>query len=469
MTETDQSAYWKTVIDTMADGLMIVDQRGVILSVNAALEAITGYRSDELIGQVCRVLDCDTCSKSRAGDDEAFCSLFRDGRIRRCRCTLRRRDGAPLYVMKNASVLRDENGQVIGGVETVSDLSETIARETLINDLQQELSGKDGFHGLIGDAPAMQGVYGLIASAAQSEAPVIIYGESGTGKELAAQAIHDLSPRSQGPMVKVNCAALNESLLETELFGHVKGAFTGADRNRIGRFEAADKGSIFLDEIGEIPPATQVNLLRVILEKEIERVGANQPVHIDVRIISATNKDLKKVTESGGFREDLFYRIGVIPIHLPPLRDRREDIPRLVNAFIHRIRLKTEKPITGMSDDAMAKLYGYPWPGNVRELINAIEYAFVLCAGGIIEPSHLPPDIGAADGKKAPTAAAEPVRRGSSKPFASPDDAKQRLLDALDQAEGNKSEAARILGISRVYLYKQLKKYDVRVDRKVRG
>jgi len=313
MTETDQSAYWKTVIDTMADGLMIVDQRGVILSANAAMEAITGYPAEELIGQVCRVLDCDTCSKDQSqGDDVAFCSLFRDGAIRRCRCTLRRKDGSPLYVLKNASVLRDGNGQVIGGVETISDLSETIAKETLITDLRQELSGRDGFHGLIGDAPAMQGVYGLIASAAQSEAPVIIYGESGTGKELAAQAIHDLSPRSEGPMVKVNCAALNESLLETELFGHVKGAFTGADRNRVGRFEAAHRGDIFLDEIGEIPPATQVKLLRVLQEKEIERVGANRPIQIDVRIISATNKNLKNLTETGGFREDLFYRIGVI-------------------------------------------------------------------------------------------------------------------------------------------------------------
>jgi DNA-binding NtrC family response regulator len=211
-----------------------------------------------------------------------------------------------------------------------------------------------------------------------------------------------------------------------------------------------------------------VKLLRVLQEKEIERVGANQPIPIDVRIIAATNKDLKKMTETGGFREDLFYRIGVIPIHLPPLRDRREDIPRLVNAFIHRIRLKTEKPITGMSDDAMTRLYGYPWPGNVRELINAIEYAFVLCPGGIIEPTHLPPNIGTEDKGRRTPAAAKPPEREKKTPD-SPEDAKQRLLDALDQAEGNKSEAARILGISRVYLYKLLKKYDVGVDRRVRG
>jgi two-component system, NtrC family, response regulator HydG len=465
MPDSTRSAYWKTVIDTMADGLMIVDRKGVILSVNAAMETLTGYPAEELIGRSCHVLDCDTCSDARTGEDGHFCSLFRDGTIRRCRCTLKQKDGAPLHVMKNASILRNAAGEILGGVENFSDLRETVAREILITNLRQELNGRDGFHGLIGEAQAMQGVYGLIASAARSEAPVIIYGESGTGKELAAQAVHDLSPRAKGPLVKVNCAALNESLLETELFGHVKGAFTGADRNRVGRFEAAHRGDIFLDEIGEIPPATQVKLLRVLQEKEIERVGTNRPIRIDVRIISATNQDLKKMAETGGFREDLFYRIGVIPIHLPPLRGRREDIPRLVNAFMHRIRLKTEKPITGMSDAAMAKLYGYPWPGNVRELINAIEYAFVLCPGGIIEPSHLPPDIGPADDKNAP---AVPVRRDSRR-FDGPDNAKQRLLDALDQAGGNKSEAARILGISRVYLYKQLKKYEVRVDRKVRG
>ncbi len=468
MPDPTRSTYWKTVIDTMADGLMIVDRKGVILSVNAAMETLTGYPAEKLIGRSCQVLGCDTCSEARTGEDGHFCSLFRDGTIRRCRCSLKQKDGTPLYVMKNASILRNAAGEIIGGVENFSDLRETVARENLITNLRQELNGRDGFHGLIGDSRAMQDICGLIASAAQSEAPVILYGESGTGKELAAQAIHDLSPRAENPYVKVNCAALNESLLESELFGHVKGAFTGADRNRVGRFEAAHRGDLFLDEIGEIPASIQIKLLRVLQEKEIERVGDNQVIAVDVRIISATNKDLRTMIGEGGFREDLFYRIGVIPIRLPPLRERREDIPRLVNTFIHRIRLKTEKPISGMSDESLARLYAYEWPGNVRELINTIEYAFVVCRGGIIEPFHLPPNICAADGKKSPAAPAEPGLQ-DSKRFNSREGAKQRLIDALDQAEGNKSEAARLLGISRVYLYKQLKKYDVRVDRKVRG
>jgi len=458
-----RSAYWKTVIDTMADGLMIVDRKGVILSVNAAMETLTGYPAEELIGRSCHVLDCDTCSDARTGEEGHFCSLFRDETIRRCRCTLKQKNGTPLSVMKNASILRNTAGEIIGGVENFSDLRETVARETLITDLRQELNGRQGFHGLIGDSPIMQKAYGLISSAARSEAPVILYGESGTGKELAARAVHDLSPRAENSLVKVNCAALNESLLESELFGHVKGAFTGADQNRVGRFEAAHGGDIFLDEIGEIPPAIQVKLLRVLQEKEVERVGDNRVIAVDVRIISATNKDLRTMIEAGAFREDLFYRIGVIPIRLPPLRERREDIPLLVNAFLHRVRLKAEKPVSGMTEEALDRLYAYDWPGNVRELINTIEYAFVVCRGGIIEPSHLPEPILASDRPAAPRVAAPlPKKEGRAA-------TRRRILQALDTAGGNKSEAARLLGISRVYLYKQLKKYDIRIERRIKG
>ena len=463
MPDPTRSAYWKTVIDTMADGLMIVDRKGVILSVNAAMETLTGYPAEELIGRSCHVLDCDTCSDARTGEEGHFCSLFRDETIRRCRCTLKQKNGTPLSVMKNASILRNTAGEIIGGVENFSDLRETVARETLITDLRQELNGRQGFHGLIGDSPIMQKAYGLISSAARSEAPVILYGESGTGKELAARAVHDLSPRAENSLVKVNCAALNESLLESELFGHVKGAFTGADQNRVGRFEAAHGGDIFLDEIGEIPPTIQVKLLRVLQEKEVERVGDNRVIAVDVRIISATNKDLRTMIEAGAFREDLFYRIGVIPIRLPPLRERREDIPLLVNAFLHRVRLKAEKPVSGMTEEALDRLYAYDWPGNVRELINTIEYAFVVCRGGIIEPSHLPEPILASDRPAAPRVAAPlPKKEGRAA-------TRRRILQALDTAGGNKSEAARLLGISRVYLYKQLKKYDIRIERRIKG
>jgi transcriptional regulator with PAS, ATPase and Fis domain len=252
----------------------------------------------------------------------------------------------------------------------------------------------------------------------------------------------------------VNCAALNENLLESELFGHVKGAFTGAEQNRIGRFEAADQGDIFLDEIGDLPMATQTKLLRVVQEKEFERVGDHKPISLDVRVIAATNKDLEKLMNEGQFREDLYYRLNVIPIYLPPLRARRDDIPLLTEAFMQRLQLKTGKSITGISKDAMEQLLAYDWPGNVRELINAVEYAFVLCPQGEITCEHLPAKIGAR---------VEPVGvdRSESMPGGVQQEERRKLLKALRASGGNKTAAARLLGISRVTLWKRLKKHNI--------
>jgi len=249
--------------------------------------------------------------------------------------------------------------------------------------------------------------------------------------------------------------------LESELFGHVKGAYTGADRNRKGRFEAAGGGDIFLDEIGDIPLSTQVKLLRVLQEKEIEKVGDHKPLSIDVRIITATNKDLKELMEEGRFREDLYYRVGVIPIYLPPLRERREDIPLLIDAFINRIRLRSRKDIVGMEEEALERLVNYDWPGNIRELINAIEYAFVLCPGDEIKKNNFPPTI---NGKSGFPSAKRPKKdRGTNS------EQKEVLLDALKKSGGNKSEAAKLLGISRVTLWKRLKDHDIQVNRAVQG
>jgi transcriptional regulator with PAS, ATPase and Fis domain len=249
--------------------------------------------------------------------------------------------------------------------------------------------------------------------------------------------------------------------LESELFGHVKGAFTGADRTRVGRFEAASGGDIFLDEIGDLPLSTQVKLLRVLQEKEIEKVGDQRPVAIDVRVIAATNKNLKRLMEEERFREDLYYRIGVIPIHLPPLRQRREDIPLLVDACMNRLRLKTEKPITGINQTALELIAGYDWPGNVRELINVVEYAFVLCSRGEILPQHLPPHMSGMP-------LHEPSEARPSTRERSPREKKRQLLEALGKADGNKSEAARMLGISRVTLWKLLKDHKIKVEKTVR-
>ena len=280
---------------------------------------------------------------------------------------------------------------MIGAVGTLTDISDLIEKDIQIEAFRQELRSRDGFHGIIGASPAMRQTFDMIENAAFSDAPVIVYGESGAGKELVAQAIHEIGERRNGPFVKVNCASLTDSLLESELFGHVRGAYTGAIRDRIGRFETASGGDIFLDEIGDLPLATQIKLLRVLEEKSIERVGNNAPIPVDVRIISATNWDLPKLVEMGKFRKDFFFRINVIPIHLPPLRDRMEDIPLLAETFFQKIRLKSDKNLKGISKQAMDALMGYDWPGNVRELKSAFEYAFVPVTMTLILPGHLPP------------------------------------------------------------------------------
>lgn len=461
MLEEEYNQYWQTIIQTMLDGLMVVDPDGVILSVNPAFERLTGYQQEELIGQSCEILGCNTCFDAKAKGGEKHCELFKAHQVRHKRCILRRKDGTPVHVLKNANVLRDQDNAVVGGVETLADCTELVSKEETIDSLHHELSIEAGFEGIVGRSLPMQQVFDLIRSAAGSTAPVIIYGESGTGKELAASAIHRLGPRGDGPFIKVNCAALNASLLESELFGHIKGAFTGADKTRQGRFEAASGGDIFLDEIGDLPLSIQVKLLRVLQEKEIEKVGDHRPIPIDARIITATNTDLQNLMKEGRFREDLYYRVGVIPIYLPPLRHRGEDIPLLTETFINRIRLKTQKPVTSISQDALEHLCLYHWPGNVRELINAIEYAFVLCPGSTIEPAHLPPAVA---GHPLPTA-----NRASSRTdrHNAHSDEQQRLMDALQQAGGNKSQAARNLGISRVTLWKRLKKYAIEVEKDI--
>jgi DNA-binding NtrC family response regulator len=297
----------------------------------------------------------------------------------------------------------------------------------------------------------MKQLFEMIDNVAQTDAPVMIHGQSGTGKELVARAIHNASPRYDQPFIKVNCASLNKNLLESELFGHVKGAFTGADRNRVGRFEAAHGGTIFLDEIGDIPMATQVELFRVLEEKEIERVGDHRPIKVDVRIITATNKDLEELISQELFRLDLYFRINVFPLFCPPLADRREDIPIIVQRFIRQNNLKSNKDILGLTPEAIKKLAAYPWPGNVRELRNAIEYAFVLCPGGEIDIRHLPPNIVATGDLSRRTFHDEATYRPK----------REEMIEVLRRVGGNQSEAARLLGVSRVTIWKRIKKYRI--------
>jgi PAS domain S-box-containing protein len=452
MIDQEMNAYWKTVVDTIHDGIMIVDTGGTIVSVNTAFESITGYSRDEIIGRSCTILHCNTCEATREKADCHWCQLFRIGNVRKQSCVMMRKDGRYLHILKNAALLHDAQGKVIGGVETMTDVTELIEKDTQIEAFRRQLRAEDGFHGILGSSAPMQRVYDLITNAAQSDAPVIIFGESGTGKELIARAIHESKSTQQRPYVKVNCAALNESLLESELFGHVKGAFTGAHKDRTGRFEAANGGDIFLDEIGDLPFSTQVKLLRVLEEKVIERVGDQRPISIDVRIISATNRDLKRLVEQGNFREDLFYRINVIPIHVPPLRERISDIPLLAEHFFRRIQLKSDKKINGIAKDAMHPLMAHAWPGNVRELKSTFEYAFVTCQGLMIQPRDLPPDI-IGKSKALPTAIGAEGTRDDTK--------KRRLIEALEQAGGNQSQAAEILGVTRVTVWNQMRKYGI--------
>ncbi len=463
MLEQDLNNYWRTVVDTIQDAVMIVDTDGTIVTVNAAFARVTGYSAEEIMGRSCAVLQCPSCQRDRQGSAAHWCSLFRTGAVRRHRCTIRHRSGLDVPVIKNAAVLRDKNGNVLGGVETLTDISALVDRERQIEAFRRELSSQDGFEGIIGISPAMQAVFDMIANAAGSDAPVIIFGESGTGKELVARAIHRRGPRRDKPYVKVNCAALAETLLESELFGHVRGAFTGAVQTRQGRFEAANGGDIFLDEIGDLPMTTQVKLLRVLEEKVIERVGDNRPIPVDVRIITATNRDLPRMVAEGRFREDLFYRINVIPLILPALRERREDIPLLAESFFRRLQLKSDKPVETIAYDAMGMLMNYGWPGNVRELRSAFEYAFVACPGGAIEPRHLPPAIWRqGTDAPAPVATAAPGAAGASLPSSkdglSPRDT---LLAALARTGGNQSEAARILGVSRGTVWNRMRRYGI--------
>lgn len=452
--------FWPDIVDTMQGGLFLVRPDGRIALVNRAMEEMTGYSRDDLIGAPCSILRCDRCELKRSSARSHWCRLFEeaDTKVERCRCDLIRKDGTLLPALKSASVLKHADGEIVGAVETLTDLTEIRRMDEKIQELSRMVHLDDGFCGMTGRSQTMERVYSLINKAARSDAPVIITGESGTGKELAAKAVHDLSDRHKGPFIQLNCAALNESLLESELFGHVKGAFTGAYRHRIGRFEAADGGSILLDEIGDMPLATQVKLLRVLESREIERVGDHTPVPVDVRIIVATNQDLPHKIRQREFREDLYFRINVIPIHMPPLRDRRDDIPILVEALVRELKIRTGKPITGLSREAMKRLLDYRWNGNVRELRSALEFAFAVAETGLVEPGHLPDQFLVDAGGD--TAAGN---MGMEQPGGVCEE-KAALITALRAAGGNRSKTADILGVTRTTVWNRMRKHNIQLE-----
>ncbi|WP_022663826.1 sigma-54 interaction domain-containing protein [Desulfospira joergensenii] len=450
----DISKHWKRIVDTLLDGILVVDTGGTILSTNPSAERLTGYSKEELEGNSCRILNCTGCKIIGKGKGKDYCKLFSVGRSKIKKCMITNKDNHSVHILKSARVLENKEGEVIGAVEILTDMTAVVRKQQEIEALKKIYHLDEGFSGILGKTPAMERLFQLIQDVSQSDVPVLIQGESGTGKELVAMAIHKNSPRKDGPFIKVNCAALNESLLESELFGHVKGSFTGADRDRIGRFEAASGGTIFLDEIGDIPLSTQVKLLRVLEEKEIERVGDHRPFPVDVRIVSATNRDLETLIQKGEFRKDLFFRISVFPLHCPSLARRKDDIPLIIKNFIQQNCTTSQKDISGLSSEAMECLVNYDWPGNVRELRNTIEYAFVLCPGGRIEAGHIPQKI----------AENHPDDGGESISLAGMNGTEREdLLRLLRKTRGNQSQAARIMGISRVTLWKRIKKHKIRI------
>jgi len=457
MDDHEMNIFWKKIVNTINDGLMFVGPEGSILMVNKAFEMLTGYTSKEAIGMSCDMLGCDACEHTlRTSNATVWCKLFEPGQqdMKKCRCQVKRKDGSFLAVLKNASILWDENHTALGVVETLTDISELIRLDEKLHILTRQCDIESDFFGIVGKSQVMLNVFDMIRRAAQSRAPVIILGESGTGKELVANAIHLCGSRKNGPFIQLNCAALNEAVLESELFGHAKGAFTGAFNNRIGRFEAAHQGDFFLDEIGDIPMSIQTKLLRVLESGRFERVGDISPVNVDVRIITATNKDLDELIRKNEFRQDLFFRINVIPIFLPPLRNRKEDIPLLINSFIRHLNIKTGKAIQGLSHDAMEAVMDHPWPGNIRELKNALEYSFVTADDSLIQWAHLPKKITRNQGEnRSPDLFIPPES-------AIPDE-KSELIDALKKTLGNQTKAARILNINRVTVWNRMKKYSI--------
>lgn len=453
----------EAIFRSVNDGIITVNREMRVIDINEATEKICPIMHRDIIDQS---LDLSGRKCSLACHKILKETLENHVTIRDSRIECRLLDNPEQIIAVTSSPLMDNNGKPIGAVLVLRDL-------TRITDLERELRERHLFHNIIGKSKKMQEIYDLLQNLAATDTTVLITGESGTGKELIARAVHYSGPRAFKPFVTVNCSALSENLLESELFGHVKGAFTGALKDKIGRFQAANKGTIFLDEIGDISHVIQLKLLRVLQEKEFERVGESNPIKVDVRIIASTNRQLKEKVRLGEFREDLYYRLKVVEVVPPPLRERREDIPLLVDHFCSSFNKRFKKEIEGVTGDVLNAFMRYHWPGNIRELEHAIEHAFVLCHGKSITVDSIPSEIIDYSGLKSRM----PGQYGQSWEIsgnAAPSAGSkttideeyinteiQRLIKALEKTAWNKAKAARLLGISRQTLYRKIKENNI--------
>ena len=442
----------ETMVDALADGIFTVDANGIIVSWSVGASRITGYAAHEIVGKPCHILEGQNCKGfSKVTDFLENPTPYPWG-ICNQECKVLSRDGRELYLYGNVSILRDPQGQVAGAVGTFTDLTSFILAKEKIKVLEEQTRSRDSFQQMVGKSPIMQEIFRRLRLAAQSDVSVLLTGESGTGKELAARAIHALSNRKDRPFFAINCSAIPETLLESELFGHVKGAFTGAVRDKVGMFQAAEGGTLFLDEIGDTSHLLQLKLLRVLQEAEVRRVGDERTTKVDVRLLTATNKSLKGLMASGAMREDFYYRIRVFEITLPPLRERREDLPLLVNHFISAGAKTHHHPVKDIAKDAMQHLMNHHWPGNVRELKNAIDHAFVTVTGDCITLLDLPPEL------RLTTHAPSRIPPESHRLSPDQESEREQILKALQQSNGSKTAAAKLLGFSRVTLWKKLHK-----------
>lgn len=434
------STFADIILDSVSDGVFTVNEKLQITYFNKAAERITGISSKKALGQYCfDILKSNVCET----DCSIRFSLNTKKDIADKHKNILKIDGKIIPIKIATSVFRDETGKMIGGVETFRDLSK-------IEALEKEINSKYTFEDIISKNHKVLQIFNILPNISETDSTVLIQGPSGTGKELFARAIHNLSPRKDGPFIAINLTALPETLVESELFGYEKGAFTDAKKNKPGRFQLAKGGTIFLDEIDSLPTSTQVKLLRVLQELEFEPLGGTVPIKTDVRVISATKHDLHKLVLDGKFRDDLFYRLDVVKIELPSLKERRDDIPILTNHFIDKFNHRMHKYVSGVSDEVLKLLLNFSFDGNIRQLENIIEHAFVMCQKDIIELEHLPPEILIEEKKST-------IQKRSEIPLEESE--YQTILSLLEKFHWNTLKTAKELQIHRSTLWRKMKKY----------